>query len=453
MLNPALQRFIPDSTSPSIHRRRVAVFAEYFPPYIGSDRRLFHLIENLQAWEAQYFITPPLRVITRRCEPALFAYGDTFCNHDSTVLFAGFKGRYLSLPSFIHKLYRAGGLRLQLAYALSIPMLVRKALRSIKRIRPDAIVVGHPSFITGIVGVLCAKYARLPLLLDYPDAWTSLAIETSGHRGKWVPKIMHQIERFVAARADRITCITRLLANAVRADGATAPIVIIPNGADLRNFPEPNAAPRTNGPFRILYSGRLEKWAGTDELTDVIQQVCSQIGGRVHFMFVGDGGGAQELRKNIEGRNLGRFCTFLGFRPYEKMAEILAQCDLAIVPFPDTDTTRVSLPCKVFEYMAMGKPVIASDLPGMREVIADQVIWVKNAAPQELAAKILALERDPAQCARYAAAGAALVRGRFGWQSLSQAFERELDATAPQRVRTLAPSLEPLAPAAFPVES
>ncbi|MBV9149977.1 MAG: glycosyltransferase family 4 protein [Candidatus Eremiobacteraeota bacterium] len=444
MLSPAAHRFAADAASDSpVTHRTVAVFAEYFPPYIGSDRRLFHLVENLQRWRPEYLITPPLRVITRRCEPALLPYAESFRDSDSTVYFGGIRGSYLSLPRFIHHLYTRGGLRLQLAYALSIPMLVRKALRRIEKMRPAAIVVGHPSFITGVVGILCAKLARLPVLLDYPDAWTPLAVETSGHRGKWIPKVMRYIERFVARRPNRITCITHLLAKSVRDDGATAPIAIVPNGVDLRNFPERNGATRTSGSFRVLYSGRLEKWAGTDDLVGVIDRVCSRIGHRAHFMFVGDGGGASDLRRDIAARDLDRYCTFFGFQPYEAMSVLLAKCDLAVLPFPDTETTRVSLPCKIFEYMAMGKPVIAADLPGIREVMPDQAaIWIKDITAEALAEKIIELERDPRHCDQLAEAGYRVVRSHFSWELLSTAFEKELDILSPRPIEKCAPALE-----------
>ncbi|MBV9276957.1 MAG: glycosyltransferase family 4 protein [Candidatus Eremiobacteraeota bacterium] len=326
---------------------------------------------------------------------------------------------------------------------MSIPMLVRKAMRRIRAVQPAAIVVGHPSFITGVVGMLCAKLAHLPVLLDYPDAWTPLAIETSGHRGKFVPKVMRRIERFVARHPDRITCITSVLAKDVRKDGATAPIAVVPNGADLRTFVAHNGLTQPSGVFRVLYSGRLEKWAGTHRLVDVVDRVCSAIGDRAHFRFVGDGGGADELRKEIALRRLDRYCTFFGFQPYEAMPALLAQCDLALLPFPDTETTRVSLPCRIFEYMAMAKPVILADLPGIREVIPrDAAIWIKDLTADALAEKILELEQDPLRCARLAEAGHRAVRNHFSWELLSAAFESELDIVSPQPVEESGPALE-----------
>jgi len=164
----------------------------------------------------------------------------------------------------------------------------------------------------------------------------------------------------------------------------------------------------------------------------VMEHVASSIGTRANFVFVGDGGGAAELRDAISSRGLQRYCTFLGFQPYDRMAHILARCDLAVLPFPDTATTRVSLPCKLFEYMAMGKPVIATDLPGIREVIPDHaVVWMKDSDPRRLAQKILELEADPAQRQRYADAGYSIVRKSFSWESLAGLFERELNALLP----------------------
>lgn len=438
-------------------RRKAMVFAEYFPPYMSSDRRLFHLVANLNHWDVKAIVTPPLRVLTKRCEAALLPYGQNFCGRSRTITFGGIQGTYLTLPGWLHELFEKPGM-LSASYLASITPLVAQAARLVRAENPDICVIGHPSFITGVVGAIAAHLNGKPVLLDYPDAWTSLAAETGGLRNRHAIRILHSIEASVAKAADRIVVITDSLARYVRAMGATAPIAVVSNGAELDRF-KPASIPdsHTNGNkrFRILFAGRLESWSGVKEMADLVGAVVARAGSSVEFQFVGDGGAANLFRRQLETRGLASFCRFEGFQPYWQMPGFIATCDLALLLFPDTQTTRVSSPVKLFEYMAMGKPVIATNLPGVCEAVGrGEAIIVDDLRSPTLADEVLRLMRSPAECARIGDAARRLVTERFGWRHLAGLFETEMDRTlalAPARNDEHVPAYS--APAVAPVPS
>jgi len=411
---------------------RAVVFAEYFPPYMSSDRRLYHLVSNLTDWEVSGVVTPPLRVLTRRCEAALLPYARNFCGNTKSVVRGGLKATYLPLPGWLRRAFE-NPRTLVLAYLLALPILVLEAARQVRLVDPDICVIGHPSFITGVVGVIAAKLNRKPILLDYPDAWTSLAVETAGVRSPLAIKALRSIEAFVARSADRIVVITDSLARYVHALGARAPIAVVSNGAELDRFKPPVDAPTRNGsgdPFRILFAGRLESWSGVREMADLVDAVVSREGSNVEFHFVGDGGAAKAFQRQLATRGLTEYCRFDGFQPYWLMPEFIAACDLALLLFPDTQTTRVSSPVKLFEYMAMGKPVIASNLPGVREAVGrGEAIIVDDLRSPTLATEVLRLIGSPAERARIGSAGMRLVNERFGWRHLAGLFEAEMERT------------------------
>lgn len=412
--------------------RRAVVFAEYFPPYMSSDRRLYHLVSNLTDWTVAGIVTPPLRVLTRRCEAALLPYGRSFCGVAKTAVHGGLKATYLPVPGWLRRMFE-NPKTLVLAYLLAIPILALEAARQVRLADPDICVIGHPSFITGVVGVIAAKLNRKPILLDYPDAWTSLAVETGGLRSPLAIGLLRSIEAYVARAADRIVVITDSLARYVRALGASAPIAVVSNGAELDRFKPPVDAPDRSGSrdrFRILFAGRLESWSGVREMVELVDAVVSHGGSNVEFHFVGDGGAAQAFRRQIAARGLSEHCRFDGFQPYWLMPEFIAACDLALLLFPDTQTTRVSSPVKLFEYMAMGKPVIASNLPGVREAVGrGEAIIVDNLRSPTLASEVLRLIGSPAERARIGNAGMRLVNERFGWCHLAGLFEAEMERT------------------------
>jgi dolichol-phosphate mannosyltransferase len=413
--------------------RKAVVFAEYFPPYMSSDRRLLHLIEGLKHWDCDVIVTPPLRCMTGLCEDALKGYADNFAPPAKHFEAGAIHGTYLVLPRLIHRLFPKHILLLPLAYALTIPILTIESIRVLKERKPELVVIGHPSFITGLVGSLAARYCRIPILLDYPDAWTPLALETAGVRqGGFLERALRMIEGFVARSATGVVSITDALSNYIRALRVKAPITTISNGADVELFSPPARRPprRNNAPYSILYTGRLEAWAGIDHLAPAIARVADRLGDRAEFVFVGDGGAAKRFKAELRELGLDRLCRFEGYRPYSEMPEFVASCDLAILPFPNTATTRPSSPLKLFEYMAMAKPVIATDLPGVREAVNDEVVLIRDLDDPALVEAIVRLIDDPHERERRGAAGRALVMSRFSWPSLGARFELEMDRVA-----------------------
>jgi len=431
-------RFVARERRPDDGKRRAIVFAEYFPPYMSSDRRLFHLVSNLQDWSVSAIVTPPLRVLTKRCEHRLLPYGRSFAGAEKVRKHGGISATYLTLPGWLRRMFERTA-TLPMAYAASIPLLIARAARLVRDSDPDLCVVGHPSFITGVVGVAAAKLSGKPVLLDYPDAWTALAVETSGLHNRAAIAALKNIEATVARAADRIVVITDSLARYVRSMGAHAPMSIVSNGAELDRFrPARDARPSKSDtrPFKVLFAGRLEQWSGVREMTELVEEVVKRAGSSVEFHFIGDGGAAIKFQTRLARRGLGAHCRFHGYQPYWLMPELIAACDLALLLFPDTQTTRPSSPVKLFEYMAMGKPVIATGLPGVREVVTDgEAIIVDDVRPSPIADHVMRLMASPEECERIGRAAQRLVNDRFGWRHLAGLFEAEMDrAVAVARV-------------------
>ncbi len=411
-------------------------FAEYFPPYMGSDRRIFDLARSIKGWSVEFAVTPPLRLLGGRHEPALQDYFERhFLNAEVEDESGGIHGHYLTLPQSLMAAWRR--LPMPIAYALTVPYLVYESIAYLRSKRPDVVVLAHPSYLCGVVALMSAKILGIPTLLDYPDAWTPLATETAGLRdGHWMPPVLSMLEKFVARRADRIVSITEGLTKYIRSLGTRAPVEIISNGADETHFCAQNGedARLSLGLSRdaevILYSGRLEPWSGVHELVETIRIVTRQ-NPRAHFLFVGDGSAAAQFVSEVGEAKLDCSVTFCGFQPYAMMPSIISACDVAIVPFPHTPTTEFCSPVKLFEYMLMQKPIITTDLPGVREAVTeDHVCFIQNLSSAELSQAIVTLLNDPS---RRATLGKNSFRQSFDkhrWSCLAAEFAASMSATA-----------------------
>jgi glycosyltransferase involved in cell wall biosynthesis len=410
-------------------------FAEYFPPYMGSDRRIFDLARSLKNWSVEFAVIPPLRILGGRCEKALTEY---FQRHfiDGIVEdeSSGIHGHYFLLPMVLMKAWRHLGL--PLAYALTVPYLVRKAVEHIRYRRPDVVVVAHPSYLCGIVALIAAKIAGVPALLDYPDAWTPLAVETAGISPRSpMARILRVLEALTARAAKRIVSITDGLTEYVRALGATCPVDSVPNGADHKHFDlERVQSARHSLGYApddevVLYSGRLEAWSGVDEIAMSIASVCA-VRPNAKFLFVGDGSAAERLQADIASLCLNERVRFVGFQRYAMMPSLVAAADITIVPFPKTPTTEACSPVKLFEYMLMKKAIITTNLRGIREAVDERhVMFVEELTGGSLSKAILRMMDDRDFRRSLEDASYDLCRQRYTWEALAGRFSHSMALT------------------------
>ena len=167
-------------------------------------------------------------------------------------------------------------------------------------------------------------------------------------------------------------------------------IVVVPNGV-LR----PAAMPRKDWPQlagTMVYAGSLFPWKGAAELV----QAAARLPGCALTIAGGDEAEIAALRSKVDPN--GALIEFAGRLSSDKVRTLLDRSCIAVLPNrPDAESAFTS-PIKLFEYMAAGCAVVASDLPALREILApDDAVWARAGDPQALAEGIRALIADPAR--------------------------------------------------------
>ncbi len=220
-----------------------------------------------------------------------------------------------------------------------------------------------------------------------------------------------RLERRVFAEASGVVAITAGLAEAIRERyGAAIPITVAPDGVDLDRF-DPGA---WRGGRTVVYVGQLYPWKGVDVL---VRAMARLPGARARV--VGGGEGLERLRALARDTGCAERVEFTGQVPAARVRALLAEAGVAVLPGSRTWLGgRFTSPLKLFEYMAAGVPIVAGDVPAVREVLADgeTAVLVPAGDPQALAAGIQRILDDPALGRRLRAAALELVR-RYGWDA------------------------------------
>ncbi|MFH0985837.1 MAG: glycosyltransferase family 4 protein [Candidatus Omnitrophota bacterium] len=288
-------------------------------------------------------------------------------------------------------------------------------------------------FYAALPSVLAAYMAGKRLHYDWDD-WEERifdrAIEKKG-LSTWLTSIsFYLLERFLPVMADSISVASRSLEDlALRRGGKRSRVVWIPVGADMRQFHPATDRLAVRKKFGlkeellVFYHGQLHSCQYGDLFLEVIKIICPSPGlAPMRFMIVGDGTDLNRLKKAAEKLGVSEHVMFTGFVPHEEIAAYIAAADICVAPFEDNEVTRCKSPLKIVEYLASGKPVVASAVGEVPYMLGDAGICVPPGDAEALARGVLQLVAD-ADLRKALSAKARSRAGIFDWDISAQKLE------------------------------
>jgi glycosyltransferase involved in cell wall biosynthesis len=231
-------------------------------------------------------------------------------------------------------------------------------------------------------------------------------------------------------------------------------IIVNPNGVDSRRFhpdiPADGIRNRLGLRGRVVvgFIGTFGSWHGVEELGQAIQNVARRRSD-VHFLLVGDGLLRPALEQRLASAGLSGRATFTGLVPADEAPRYLAACDLFVSPHGRPRTGRfIGSPTKLFEYMAMGRGLVASALDQIADVLQDgeTALLVEPGNVEALSEGILRLASDRPCAARLGRNARERVLAEYTWEhnvsrTLGALEQRRLAAASddPRSARAVTP--------------
>lgn len=234
---------------------------------------------------------------------------------------------------------------------------------------PDVIYERYNLFL--LAGALLARRRRIPLLLEVN---APLAMERQRFGGLGLPWLAHWAEAKVWRSADAVLPVTRVLGDHLVSRGVrNERIHVIPNGINETHFasaPAPDEARRALGwPDALVlgFTGFVREWHGVDR---VVRWMASDTAPQhSRLLIVGDGPARGDLERLAAELRLGDRVRFTGVIPRERVPEHVAAFDIALQPA----VVDYASPLKLFEYLYLGKAIVAPRQPNIEEVLTDGV--------------------------------------------------------------------------------
>ena len=180
------------------------------------------------------------------------------------------------------------------------------------------------------------------------------------------------------------------------------------------------------GDVVLFFMGWLYSFSGLREVAVELAKVRNE-NPNLKLLIVGEGDVYHELQQIKKDCSLQQL-VLVGWQPYEKIPEYIAASDICLLPAHNNEVMKNIVPIKMYEYMACGKPVISTRLPGVMKEFGNNngVIYVDQST--EVLEKVIELTNDDVSVREHGNKARKLVE-KYLWDKITDEFENILQAT------------------------
>jgi len=317
--------------------------------------------------------------------------------------------------AYVYAAPNRGRVRRMLSYASFMVSAIAVGLVRVRR--PEVVVATSPQLLCACAGYVLARVFRVPFVFEVRDLWPESILAVEAMRENLVVRGLRRVAGHLYRKSDGIVTVGAGYRRQIHARYgiSLAKIWEIPNGIRTALFvpgPKHNEIRREYGwgeRFVLMYVGTH----GMAHSLHVVLEVAARLRDDPSklFVFVGEGAEKDTL-KRLAGELRLDNVQFIDQQPKERVPRFYAACDVGLVTLRDTPLFQEVLPSKIFEYLAMERPILLSVGGQARELVeaSGGGLYV---APEDAPAMLKAIRRLAAcgedELARMGRAGRAFV--------------------------------------------
>ncbi|MBQ0719260.1 MAG: glycosyltransferase family 4 protein [Gammaproteobacteria bacterium] len=419
---------------------RILFLSHYFPPEVNAPASRTY--EHCRHWVAEGH-----KVTVVTCQP----------NHPRGEVYAGYRNKLFQRETVdgieVIRLWtwisaNEGFIKRTLGY---ISYMLMSIFCCFNYGRHDVLISTSPQFFNGWAGYFVSRIKGIPWVLEIRDLWPESIIAVGAIKNKKIIAILERIENFCYRKAEHIVVVTQAFKAHILARGIDShKIDVVYNGVDPSFFdPEKHNAKegmspddglpaalgeQLQGKFVAAYIGTHGMAHGLNALLDAALLLKHEE--NIHILMVGDGAERSKLMTRCEMLGLTNL-TLCGQVPRASMPAIWALSHVSLVLLKKSDLFKTVIPSKIFEAMAMRKPIILGVEGEVKTIVekSGSGICIEPESAEQIAAAITALYRSKDNCAAMGERGGDYVLKNFDRNVLAQSFLNILLATKDKSLR------------------
>lgn len=257
-----------------------------------------------------------------------------------------------------------------------VPYVMRYAdhLEALAKSSDAGLIHAASNYLNGFAANEAARRLGVPSIYEVRGLWEITRASRDPVWGRSAEfHRLATLEAHAARDADHVITLTLALANEMIRRGVPQErITVIPNGVDVGTF-NPIAVTEhespTDTPLTLGYIGSLVDYEGLDLLIRALHAVRRKLP-RIRARIVGDGAEAESLQKLAKDLRVADRVDFVGHVPHESILAEYSKIDVLVFPRLPLPVCQLVAPLKPYEAMALQKPVIASDVAALKEIVA-----------------------------------------------------------------------------------
>jgi len=310
--------------------------------------------------------------------------------------------------------YRGGVISYAYQYTMFIALSAAILAWRIPRRRYDLVYVHNMPDIL-VISALLPKLFGAKVILDQHDPMPELMTTIFGLSDTSVAvRIIRLLEKWSIGCADLVITVNRACRDIFSERSCRAEkIAVIMNCPDPEIFSlraaESYAPSAPEAPFVVMYHGSLVERNGLDLAVDAVAQVVETVPNLELRVYGRSTPYLEQVMRKVTSLGLDQHVRYLGPRKLEQLPSEIERSDVGVIPNHRNTFTDINTPTRIFEYLALGKPVIAPATKGIRDYFRDEsLFFFESGNADDLARAMKCVALHPDQALQFAEKGQAV---------------------------------------------
>jgi len=276
-------------------------------------------------------------------------------------------------------------------------------------------------------GILAGKRNKIPVIFDMAEDYVSL-IRAIWAKRKFQglnlivrnPCLAKLVERYSFRNADHIIVVVNEAIDVVlKSGGSSGRVTVVGNTPSLKMFKKQtikidNQLELIKNRFTAIYVGGIQMGRGLQVVIDALPEIIPQIPDFL-FVVVGDGYATEQLKEKIRQKGVKEHVLWTGWVDHKLIYNYISLCNIGLIPHIVNSHKNTTVPNKLYDYMGLGLPVIASDAAPLKRIILEENCGkvFQSGDSGELARLVLEIFKSDSD---YGTNGKNAVLNKYNWE-------------------------------------